>query len=129
MIRVLRRSIFLASSLSLSAATLAMFTIANAATPVSAAVGGVLESPLNAAFSSLPGFIEGTLKALVMIALPILTLFIVYSGFLFISAQGNSSKLEEAKKNFAYVIIGAILILGAWVIATLIGGTVSQLTA
>ncbi len=106
-----------------------MFTIANAATPVSAAVGGVLESPLNAAFSSLPGFIEGTLKALVMIALPILTLFIVYSGFLFISAQGNSSKLEEAKKNFAYVIIGAILILGAWVIATLIGGTVSQLTA
>ena len=93
------------------------------------AADGVLESPLNAAFSSLPGFIEGALKALVMIALPILTLFIVYSGFLFISAQGNSSKLEEAKKNFAYVIIGAILILGAWVIATLIGGTVSQLTA
>ena len=63
-----------------------------------------------------------------MVALPILTLFIVYSGFLFISAQGNSSELETAKKNFAYVVIGAVLILGAWVIATLIGGTVAQLT-
>ena len=63
-----------------------------------------------------------------MIALPILTLFIVYSGFKFISAQGNSSKLEEAKKNFMYVIIGSLLILGAWVVATLVGGTVNQLT-
>jgi len=42
-------------------------------------------------------------------------------------ARGNSSKLDEAKKNFVYVIIGALLILGAWVIATLIGGTVTQL--
>src|SRR3989344_6935587 len=94
-----------------------------------AAEGGVLQSPLNAAFSSIPGFIEGALKALVIIALPILTLFIVYSGFLFVSAQGNSSNLEKAKQNFMYVIIGAILILGAWVIATLIGGTVTQLVA
>lgn len=86
-----------------------------------------LESPLNPEFSSIPGFISGALKALVMIALPVLTLFIVYSGFKFIAAQGNESKLSEAKQNFMYVIIGAILILGAWVIATLIAGTVSEL--
>lgn len=92
------------------------------------AATGELDSPLNPAFSTIPGFIAGALKALVMIALPILTLFIVYSGFLFISAQGNESKLSEAKQNFKYVIIGALLILGAWVIATLIAGTVSQLT-
>jgi len=93
------------------------------------AADGSLDSPLNPAFSSIPGFIAGALKALVLVALPILTLFIVYSGFLFISAQGNESKLKDAKQNFMYVIIGALLILGAWVIATLIAGTVSQLTA
>jgi len=87
-----------------------------------------IQSPLKREVSSIPGFIEAALKALVLIALPILTLFIVYSGFLFIAARGNSSKLEDAKRNFMYVIIGALLILGAWVVATLVGGTVNQLT-
>jgi len=86
-----------------------------------------LENPLNRDFSTIPAFIAGALKVLVIVALPIITLFIVISGFMFVLARGNSSKLEEAKKNFVYVIIGALLILGAWVIATLIGGTVTQL--
>lgn len=74
-------------------------------------------------------FIAGALKALALIALPIITLFLVYSGFLFIWAQGNKDKLDDAKRNFMYVIIGALLILGAWILATLIAGTVSQLTS
>ena len=86
-----------------------------------------LENPLNSNFSTIPAFIAGALKVLVIVALPIITLFIVVAGFMFVLARGNSSKLEDAKKNFVYVIIGALLILGAWVIATLIGGTVTQL--
>lgn len=82
---------------------------------------------LNPEFSSVPNFISGFLKVVVMIALPIISLFIVYSGFLFVSARGNEGQLQEAKKNFFYVIIGAILILGAWVLATMIAGTVSQI--
>lgn len=96
--------------------------------PLYAADGdGGIKNPLKDEFSTVPGFIAAALQAMVMISLPVLTLFIVYSGFLFVSARGNSSQLETAKKNFMYVIIGAILILGAWVIATLIGGTVKQL--
>ncbi|OGG58042.1 hypothetical protein A2853_00930 [Candidatus Kaiserbacteria bacterium RIFCSPHIGHO2_01_FULL_55_17] len=87
-----------------------------------------LNNPLNSQFSSIPLFIAGALKALALIALPIITLFLVISGFLFITAQGNEQKLATAKKNFFYVIIGALLILGAWIIATLIAGTVTQLT-
>ncbi|TSC86483.1 MAG: hypothetical protein G01um10148_469 [Parcubacteria group bacterium Gr01-1014_8] len=78
-------------------------------------------------FPTIQRFIEGVLKAVVYIAMPIIALFMVYAGFLFVKARGNSGELENAKKNFVYVIIGAILILGAWVFATLIGGTVSQL--
>lgn len=76
--------------------------------------------------NDIQSFISTALKALVVIALPIITLFIVIAGFMFVAARGNESKLAKAKENFVYVIIGAILILGAWVLATLIGGTVSQ---
>ncbi|OGG73938.1 hypothetical protein A3A40_01265 [Candidatus Kaiserbacteria bacterium RIFCSPLOWO2_01_FULL_54_20] len=96
------------------------------ATVASAQTG--LNNPLNSNFSSIPAFIAGALKALAMIALPIITLFLVISGFLFVTAQGNQQKLETAKKNFYFVIIGALLILGAWILATLIAGTISQLT-
>lgn len=85
-----------------------------------------LDNPLN--FNSIPAFIAGALKAIALIALPIITLFLVISGFYFITAQGNQEKLKTAKMNFLYVIIGALLILGAWILATLIAGTVSQLT-
>lgn len=79
-------------------------------------------------FSDIQSFIAGALKALVQIALPIIALFIVYSGFLFVSARGNAEQIKTAKRNFVYVVIGTLLILGAWELSTIIGGTVSQLT-
>ena len=96
-------------------------------TIVAYAQSGSLENPLNSNFSTIPTFIAGALKVLVMVSLPIIAFFIVYSGFLFVFARGNETKLTKARDNFLYVIIGALLILGAWVIATLIGGTVTQL--
>lgn len=87
-----------------------------------------VQNPLNPAISTIPSFIAYALKVLVQVSLPIISLFIVYSGFLFVLARGNTEKLATARQNFLYVIIGALLILGAWIIATLIGGTVMQLT-
>lgn len=84
-----------------------------------------LQNPLT--ISDISGFIALVLKVMVMVALPIISFFIVYSGFLFISAQGNQEALGKAKTNLLYVLIGSVLILGAWVISTLIGGTVTQL--
>ena len=95
--------------------------------PMAASAEGSLENPLNPEFSSVPAFIAGALKVLVIVALPIITLFVVVAGFLFVFARGNEQKISEARKNFVYVIIGALLILGAWLIATLIGSTVTQL--
>ena len=86
-----------------------------------------LENPLNSDLSTVPSFIAGALKVLVIVALPIITLFIVISGFMFVFARGDPAKLSKARENFVYVIIGALLILGAWLIATLIGWTVTQL--
>lgn len=87
--------------------------------------GSMFKNP--ASVESVEKFIERVLQAVVYIALPIIALFMVYAGFLFVKARGSSSDIEEAKKNFSAVVIGAILILGAWVFATLIAGTVSQI--
>lgn len=88
---------------------------------------GYLNNPTAGAnINNVQDFIAAFLKAVVQISLPILTLFIVYAGFLFVTARGNPEKLRKARENFLYVIIGAILILGAWVLATLISSTASQ---
>jgi hypothetical protein len=79
-----------------------------------------------AGINNIQDFIAAFLRAVVQISLPILTLFIVYAGFKFVFARGNPGRLDEAKKNFLYVILGAILILGAWVLATLISTTATQ---
>lgn len=78
-------------------------------------------------FPTVEKLIEGVLRAVVYIAMPVIALFMVYAGFLFVKARGSSDGITKARENFLYVVIGAILILGAWVFATLIGGTVSQL--
>jgi cytochrome c biogenesis protein CcdA len=96
---------------------------------VAHATGDVsLENPLNPQFSSIPNFIAGFLKVLVMIALPIITVYFVLAGYKFVTAGGDTTKISEARRNFVNVVLGAALVLGAWVLATLIGGTVTQLT-
>ena len=49
---------------------------------------------------------------------------IIYSGFLFVKAQGNQKELEDAKKTFFYTIIGVMILLGAQAIALGVGNTI-----
>jgi len=58
-----------------------------------------------------------------------LVLAIVYSGFLFIKAQGNKTELETAKKAFTWTVIGGAILLGALAIAELLNATVQQVGA
>ena len=61
------------------------------------------------------------------IALPLVVVFIIYSGFLFVSARGNEEQLEKAKSPFFWAVIGAILVVGAYAIATAIENFAKQL--
>ena len=51
----------------------------------------------------------------------------IYSGFLFVTAQGNESKLGKAKRALLYTAIGTAILLGARVISEVISGTIEQL--
>jgi heme/copper-type cytochrome/quinol oxidase subunit 2 len=88
---------------------------------------GELCNPL--AFTSLWDFLQGILQAIITIGFPIIVLFIVYIGFQFIQAQGNSDKLKEVKKSFFWAVVGALIILGAQALSFAIQATVEGLGA
>jgi hypothetical protein len=54
--------------------------------------------------------------------------FIIYSGFLFVTAQGNETKLATAKKAFLYSVIGTAILLGAWVLSEGVAATIKTIT-
>lgn len=86
---------------------------------------GRLENPLQ--FNSIQDFLKGLLGAVMYIGLPIIALVIVYSGFLFITARGNSEKIKSAIYNFQWVVIGTGVFLGAWALTGIIAGTINML--
>ena len=87
--------------------------------------GTELENPLG--YNDLASFLADILDAVVLIAFPFLILALVYAGFLFVIAQGNESKLSEARRTFIWVLIGALLVLGAKALAVAINATVEEL--
>ena len=74
--------------------------------------------------NTINDFIKTLLEGVVKIGIPVVALAIIYCGFLFVSARGNSEKLTEAKKALMYTLIGAAILLGSWAIAGLIANTV-----
>ena len=90
--------------------------------------GSGIQNPLKPEISTFSAFLKTLLDIIITIAVPIVVLAIVYSGFLFVTAQGNETKLEKAKKVIVWTLIGGVLVLGAQVVATAIQGTVKELT-
>ncbi len=84
-----------------------------------------ISNPLK--FSSLDKLITAIMGIVIQIMIPVITVMIIYTGFLFVTARGNETKITQAKQAFLYVIIGAAIMLGAFVIKTAITGTITQL--
>jgi hypothetical protein len=75
------------------------------------------------------GYINAVINILLKFAVPVVTLAIIYTGFLFVEARGKPEKITTAKKALTYTLIGAALLLGALVVATAIKATVEALGA
>jgi len=76
---------------------------------------------------SLDAFVRELVTVARNIGMLIAVLGIVYAGMLKITAQGDEEKLRKANKAFLWSIIGTSVILGAWLIAVSIQGTVQEL--
>ena len=86
----------------------------------------MLQNPLKG-IGNIRQFLTALLDAVVFIAFPFIILMVIYSGFLFVSAQGNEEKLKIAKRTIFWTIVGALIILGASMLSYAIEGTVDNL--
>ncbi len=77
--------------------------------------------------TTLEALIQTILVGVLKIGIPIIAIAIIYCGFLFVFARGNSEKITKAKDALIYTVIGAAILLGAWAIALLISETVLAL--
>lgn len=88
-----------------------------------------LQNPLGTnGIDNIPDLVKAILEIALKIGVPLIALAIIYAGFKFIAAQGNSEKLSEAKQTMIYVIVGAAILLAAYAIATAIVNTVGSIT-
>jgi formate-dependent nitrite reductase membrane component NrfD len=71
-------------------------------------------------FTSVEEVIEAILGVVIVIATPIIVFFIIYAGFLYVTARGNVQQVEQATRQLTYAVIGAVLILGAVALAEII---------
>lgn len=77
-----------------------------------------LTNPL--AFDSITEFLDALVQVLLIFAVPIIVLYIIYAGFLFVTAQGNEQKLSDAKRALMYALIGGAIVIGAAAISNII---------
>jgi hypothetical protein len=86
-----------------------------------------INNPLGEKLTDIPSFIKKAIEIVLTVGVPVLVLAIIYTGFLFVQAQGNSTKLKDAKNALTNTLIGGALLLGAFVIAEAIGTTVEEI--
>jgi hypothetical protein len=86
---------------------------------------GKICNPIRA--NSITGFVDIFLTGVLKVGIPIVALAVIYCGFLFVAARGNSEKLSKAKSALLYTLIGAAILLGSWSIAILVSETVNSL--
>ena len=97
-------------------------SVGNSAPP---GTSGALINPLGV--NSLPELLNAILKGVVQIGSILLVLAIVYVGFLFVFARGDTEQIKNARNALLWTVIGGILLLGAQAISMVIQATVQNL--
>lgn len=87
-----------------------------------------IRNPLGNDVQSVWDVVDAILRLIRLIAIPLIVFFIILSGFKFVTAQGNSTKIKEAKDMLIWTLVGAAVILGAELISNIIQTTVNQVT-
>jgi hypothetical protein len=72
-------------------------------------LGFKLDNPLSSEVDTLPEFLYEIIHIFLIVGVPIVALAIIYCGFLFVIARGNSEKLSEAIALAAWLIVKTLL--------------------
>jgi len=83
-----------------------------------------LENPLKNV-SSIEALLVAILNIVEILMIPVIIFFIIWAGFKYVTARGNTTEVEEATRALTYAIIGGVLVLAAVAISKIIQTTVS----
>jgi hypothetical protein len=84
-----------------------------------------LENPLKGV-NSIGDFIYLVINFVYSLSYAVIAFFLLLSGFKFVMAQGKPDALDDAKTTFKYTIIGALLLIGANVITTVVQTVINK---
>ncbi len=73
---------------------------------------------------SVFGIITGLACWFTRFALILMVVMIVFYGIKFMTAQGNQTKFDEAKKSFTWALVGVLVILGTYTIIATVANAV-----
>ncbi len=118
--KITRKLVYLAINISVAISPL----ILQAAPPDTPCDTGKFCNPIT--YGSFMEFVKAILEVVLKIGIPVAAMFIIYSGFLFVKAQGNPEELKKAKSAFTYAVIGTAILLGSWLLATGIESTITS---
>lgn len=99
---------------------LATGSIALAQAPTTAVA---LVNPLKV--GSIAELLEAILNIVIVLATPIIVFFIIYSGFLYVTARGNAEQVKQASNALLYAVIGGVIIIGSVAIAAIVKNLVA----
>lgn len=89
--------------------------------------GGFFKNPLSNV-CSIRDFVTRIIETIVLpIGTTIAVFMLIYTGFLFVVAQGNQTRLEQAKRMLLWTVIGTLVLLGAYAITNILAETAIQI--
>lgn len=88
--------------------------------------GNQLDSPIKA--ESIQALAADIINIVVKVGAPIVVFFLIYVGFLFVTARGNTETLKTAKNALLWTFIGGLILLGAQGLSSVICGTIDTIS-
>ncbi len=84
-----------------------------------------LTNPLHStSFTGPDGLLIKIIDVILIFALPIIIFFIMYAGFMYVTAAGETAKIQTAHSALTWAVIGGVIVLGAKLIMAVIQNTI-----
>ena len=75
---------------------------------------------------SIRGFILAIAEVLLILAVPVVAFFLIYGGFLYVTARGSEDQIKKAHSTITWAIVGGLVIFGAFAIVQVIEAVVES---
>lgn len=86
-----------------------------------------LQNPVSG-YGTIGALFSALLNIIIVVAVPVVVLFLILAGFRYVTARGNPNGIQEANTALLYGVIGGVIIIGAVALLAIIQSTVNQFT-